>query len=90
MAAAAERLFASRRFTVELTLTIGELLLSIAIIVITLLQAKGTSASVFGGRNTAASYRTRRGLEKTLYNMTIVLGLMFLVVALVHPRLINL
>ena len=73
----------------ETALTLGELLLGIAIIVIVLLQAKGTSASVFGGRNTASAYRTRRGLEKTLFNFTIVLAIVFVLVALFHPLLLS-
>ena len=71
----------------ELTLIIGEMILGIALVVIVLLQAKGTSASVFGGRNSSATYRTRRGLEKTLFNLTITLGVAFVLLALLHPIL---
>ncbi len=74
----------------EITLIIGELILGLALIVIVLLQAKGTSASVFGGRNSSATYRTRRGLEKTLFNLTIILGAVFVALALLHPILIRL
>jgi preprotein translocase subunit SecG len=72
---------------VETTLIIGEMILGIALVVIVLLQAKGTSASVFGGRNSSATYRTRRGLEKTLFNLTITLGVAFVLMALLHPIL---
>lgn len=71
----------------ETTLIIGEMILGLALIVIVLLQAKGTSASVFGGRNSSATYRTRRGLEKTLFNVTITLGVAFVLLALLHPIL---
>lgn len=71
----------------ETTLIIGEMILGLALIVIVLLQAKGTSASVFGGRNSSATYRTRRGLEKTLFNVTITLGVTFVLLALLHPIL---
>ncbi|HYF63938.1 MAG TPA: preprotein translocase subunit SecG [Herpetosiphonaceae bacterium] len=71
----------------ETTLIIGEMILGVALIVIVLLQAKGTSASVFGGRNSSATYRTRRGLEKTLFNLTITLGVAFVLLALLHPIL---
>jgi preprotein translocase subunit SecG len=63
------------------------MILGIALVVIVLLQAKGTSASVFGGRNSSATYRTRRGLEKTLFNLTITLGVAFVLLALLHPIL---
>jgi len=75
---------------VEITLIIGELIIGITLIAIVLLQAKGTSASVFGGRNSSATYRTRRGLEKTLFNLTIILGAVFVTLALLHPLLIKL
>ncbi len=74
----------------EITLIIGELIIGITLIAIVLLQAKGTSASVFGGRNSSATYRTRRGLEKTLFNLTIILGAVFVTLALLHPLLIKL
>ncbi|MBP8252391.1 MAG: preprotein translocase subunit SecG [Herpetosiphon sp.] len=73
----------------QTTLFISELILGITLIALVLLQAKGTSASVFGGRNTSAAYRTRRGVEKTLFNLTIVLGAVLVLIALLHPRLLT-
>jgi len=69
---------------VETTFYIAELIVAITLIVIVLLQAKGTTASAFFTRDVGASYRTRRGLEKTLFNLTIVLGVVFLALALLH------
>ena len=68
----------------ETTFYIAELIVAITLIVIVLLQAKGTTASAFFTRDVGASYRTRRGLEKTLFNLTIVLGVVFLALALLH------
>lgn len=65
-------------------LILAETLISITLIGIVLLQAKGTSASVLGGRS-ASTFRTRRGVEKTLFTATIVLGVIFLLLALLHP-----
>ncbi|GIV97852.1 MAG: hypothetical protein KatS3mg057_2509 [Herpetosiphonaceae bacterium] len=62
----------------------AELVVSIALIVVVLLQAKGTTASAFFTRDVGASYRTRRGIEKTLFNATIVLAVVFLLLALLH------
>jgi preprotein translocase subunit SecG len=54
-----------------------QILISITLIVIILLQVKG-DAGVFGGSGVA---RTRRGLERTLFNATIVLAAVFLLVS---------
>jgi len=65
---------------VELTdyLAIGEMLISIALIAIILLQVKGEGV---GGLQSGSFVRTRRGLEKTLFQLTIVLVVIFLSVS---------
>ena len=63
-------------------LAIGQILLSIALIVAILMQARGTGLSgTFGGDS--AVYRSRRGIERRLWQFTIVLMVMFIVFALV-------
>lgn len=66
----------------ELTdyLNIGEILISIALIAIILLQVKGEGV---GGLQSGSFVRTRRGLEKTLFQLTIILVVLFLVVSAV-------
>lgn len=60
-------------------LNIIQIIISITLIVIVLLQIKGdTGGGVFGGAGVA---RTRRGLERTLYNVTIVLATIFLLMS---------
>lgn len=55
-----------------------QIILSIALIVLVLLQSKGGSLSrMFGGEG--GVYKTRRGVEKTLFNVTIGLVLAFFV-----------
>ena len=50
-----------------------------------LLQARGTGlSSTFGGESTA--YRSRRGLERTLFRLTIVLIIVFVLISLVGAR----
>jgi len=65
---------------VDLTdfLAIAMILISIALIAIILLQVKGEG---IGGLQSGSFVRTRRGLEKTLFQMTILLVVIFLVVA---------
>ncbi len=67
----------------------AEVVLGIALITLVLLQAKGNSASVLGGRNTSAAYRTRRGVEKTMFSVTIVIASVLILLALLHPALVN-
>ena len=63
-------------------LAIGQILLSIALIAAILLQARGTGLSgTFGGDS--AVYRSRRGIERRLWQFTIVLLVLFILFALV-------
>ena len=66
-------------------LAIGQILLSIALIAAILLQARGTGLSgTFGGDS--AVYRSRRGIERRLWQFTIVLLVLFILFALVVLR----
>ena len=63
-------------------LAIGQILVSIALIVAILLQARGVGLSgTFGGDS--AVYRSRRGIEKRLFQFTVALGVLFVLFALV-------
>ena len=57
-------------------LNLAEILISIALIAIILLQVKGEGV---GGLQSGSFVRTRRGLEKTLFQLTIFLVVLFLV-----------
>jgi preprotein translocase subunit SecG len=64
------------------TLRVIQIIISLTIIGLVLLQAKGSGlGSIFGGDG--GVYRTRRGVEKTLFQATIVLGVIFFVLALI-------
>jgi preprotein translocase subunit SecG len=60
-----------------------QIIISIALIAIILSQAKGQGGlgGIFGGDSTV--YRTRRGVEKTLFNVTIGLAVAFFVVSII-------
>ncbi len=63
-------------------LALGQIIVSVALIVAILLQARGTGlSSTFGGDS--AVYRSRRGIEKTLFRFTIILGVLFVLFSLV-------
>jgi preprotein translocase subunit SecG len=67
---------------VDPLLAIGQILISIALIAATLLQARGTGLSgTFGGDS--AVYRSRRGIERRLWQFTLLLLGLFVIFALV-------
>lgn len=60
-----------------------QILFSVLLIGAILLQAKGTGlGSLWGG--TGGSYRSKRGIEKTLFTATIILVIFFLLIAIVN------
>ena len=62
-------------------LALGQIIVSIALIVAILLQARGTGLSgTFGGDS--AVYRSRRGVERRLWQFTIVLLILFVAFSL--------
>ncbi|MEX0801518.1 MAG: preprotein translocase subunit SecG [Dehalococcoidia bacterium] len=61
-------------------LALAEIIISIALIAVILLQVKGEGV---GGLQSGSFVRTRRGVEKTLFQLTIVLVIIFLVVSAV-------
>jgi preprotein translocase subunit SecG len=61
-------------------LSIAMILVSTVLILAVCLQAKGTGfGAAIGGQD--AGYRTRRGVQKTLHNITIVLAAVFISLA---------
>lgn len=62
-------------------LIFGQILVSVALMAAVLLQARGAGLSgTFGGDS--AVYRSRRGIEKRLFQFTIVLGVLFVLFSL--------
>jgi preprotein translocase subunit SecG len=69
---------------VQVYLYLAQIVLAIAIIAIVLVQSKDAGMSnMFGGGGDMGVYKTRRGVEKTLFNATIVLGIVFMILCLV-------
>jgi len=67
-------------------LPIAQIIISVLLIVVILLQSRGTGLSgVFGGSGNV--YKTKRGIEKTLFTLTIILSIIFLGAALANSIL---
>ena len=74
----------------EAFLHIGQILFSILLGAIILIQIRGQGSGFFGSGQ--ASFRTRRGVEKTLFQFTVVLAVLFTVLAIISavgPRWIS-
>ena len=65
----------------ETFVNIIQLLISMVLVLVILLQVRETGSGLFG--RAQASYRTRRGLEKTLFQFTIVLAVVFLAMSII-------
>jgi preprotein translocase subunit SecG len=72
---------------VKLFLNIAQIVLSAALVLIILFQVRGGGlGGIFGQQDTV--YRTRRGLEKSMFQLTIVLVVLFIVVALISLKVV--
>ncbi len=69
----------------ESILNVIQIFMSVVIVLVILAQVR-ESGGLFGGGQ--SSGRTRRGLEKTLFQFTIVLAAAFLVVSIISVRVV--
>src|SRR6266852_5163266 len=67
-------------------LQIIQIVLSLALIVVVLLQSRGSGFSATFSADTSI-YRTRRGVERTLFQFTIGLAIIFVLVSLASVKL---
>ena len=65
-------------------MNLAQVVLALTLVVLVLLQGKGNSASAFFNREAATTYRTRRGIERTLLQATIVIGVIFCLLSLIN------
>lgn len=58
------------------------MILSAAVIIFILLQVRGAGlGSAFGGSSAGSVFKTRRGVEKLIFNLTIVFVILFALVS---------
>lgn len=65
---------------------IAQILVAILLTLVLLLQAKGSGVGTALGGGSGGSFRTRRGVEKSLFQLTIVLAIVFLAVSIIAVR----
>lgn len=59
------------------------IIVSVVLIMVVLLQTKGSSFSGAFGGDSSGIYKTRRGVEKTLFQFTIGIAVLFVGLAIV-------
>ena len=65
-------------------LNVIQIVISVVLVIVILMQVRGQGASLFGSAE--GSFRTRRGIEKTLFQFTIGLVAVFIVISIWSAR----
>ena len=61
-------------------LAVSEIILAISLSILVLLQAKGSDLGSFmGSSGDSGGFRTRRGIEQTIYRLTIYCSILFFI-----------
>jgi len=70
-------------------LDLAQIVIAIALTAVIMLQTKGAALGGVFGQSDSAVYKTRRGVEKTIFNVTIGLSVVFFVMAILHVILVS-
>jgi preprotein translocase subunit SecG len=69
---------------------IVEIILSIAVIVFILLQARSAGlGSAFGGSSAGSVFKTRRGVERLVFNLTIIFIVLWALIAVFSAAVVG-
>ena len=67
---------------------IVQIILAVAVIIFILLQARGAGlGSAFGGTSAGSVFKTRRGVERLIFNLTIVFVVLFALISVISALL---
>lgn len=66
-------------------LNVAQIVLAIALILTVLFQVRGGGLGGIFGQSSSV-YRTRRGVEKTLFQLTVVLAVLFVIISIITLR----
>jgi preprotein translocase subunit SecG len=70
-------------------LNIVQIIVSVLLVVLVLLQVRGSGLGRTFGSDSGSIKRTRRGLEKTIYQFTIVLAVAFVLISLANAVIVG-
>lgn len=65
-------------------INIVQIILSVALVAAIVLQSKGAGLGGLTGADVGGVFGVRRGLEKTLFRITVILSVAFFIVAVVN------
>ena len=68
--------------TLQISISIALIITSIALIISVILQSKGAGLGGLTGADTGGVFTARRGVEKLLFRVTILLSVLFFVLAI--------
>lgn len=60
-------------------LSVAEIILAVVVVILVLMQSKGSDLSGFMGGDSSTGYRTRRGIDATMHRVTIGFSVAFFV-----------
>ena len=67
---------------------VAQIVLAIALILIILLQVRGGGlGGIFGQADTV--YRTKRGVEKTMFQFTVALAIIFIIISMISLKVLS-
>ena len=66
---------------------ISLIIISVALIASVILQSKGAGLGGLTGADTGGIFTARRGVEKTLFYVTIILSVLFFILAILSVKL---
>lgn len=72
----------------ESTLNLAQIIIAVVLIIVFLLQVRGGGLGGIFGQQTGV-YRTRRGVEKTLFRLTILLMVIFVIISIFAVRAVD-
>jgi preprotein translocase subunit SecG len=67
---------------VQSAVSVAQIILGVVLIITIMLEVRGSSMGGFLGGGDSPVYRTRRGFERTLFNMTIGVAVLFFIVSI--------
>ena len=69
----------------QIYLNIVQILISVILVFLVLLQVREIGTGLFGGGQT--TFRTRRGVERLMFQFTVVMAVLFILISLLSVRL---
>ena len=75
--------------SVDTAINLVTIIVSVVLILVIMMQTKGSSFSGAFGGDTSGIYRTRRGVEKLLFQFTIGVACLFVVLAIASSFILS-